>query len=85
VALTVAFWPGLIAAGETEQCVAVARREHDTFTCAAKPPVPLTEMTFGKVAVWPALIVALTDPKVEIEKSVGPVTVKFTAFEAPAP
>ena len=85
VTVTLAYWPEVIAAGETVQCVAVAGAEHDKFTCAEKPPEPVKEMTLGKVAVWPAVIVAVGEPKVGMEKSVVPVTVKSTAFEVPAP
>ena len=82
--MIVAYWPEGIAEGETEQCVAVAGREQDRLTEPVKPPVPFTKITFVKVAVWPALMVVATGPGVEMEKSVVPVTVKFTVFDVPA-
>jgi hypothetical protein len=69
--------------GLTEQVVEVAETgsEQDTFTWAEKPDCAAMVIAFVKVAVWPAATVCEVVPVEVIEKSGGPVTVKFTALE----
>lgn len=62
-------------------CVALKGREQDRFTCDAKPFWAEIDMALVKVAVCPALTVSVVVPVDVIEKSGGPVTVKFTALD----
>jgi len=65
--------------------VAFGGIEHVNATAAENPLCAATLIAFVNVAVVPAGTVTLVVPTDVIVKSGGPVTVKFTAFEVPAP
>ena len=71
--------------GLTAQVVAVAAtgRVQDKLTCDEKPLWAVTEITFVKVAVWPAATVTDVVPDEVIEKSGGPVTMKLVVALPP--
>src|SRR5258708_2283477 len=72
--------------GLTAQVVAVAvrGREQDKLTCDENPLWAVTEITFVKVAVWPAATVTDVVPDEVMEKSGGAVTMKLNGADAPA-
>jgi hypothetical protein len=69
--------------GFTAQLVWVAATgsEHDRLTCEEKPLCGVTETALVNMAIWPALMVCGVVPEDEMEKSGGPVTVKFIGAE----
>jgi hypothetical protein len=71
--------------GLIEQCVSVALNgvEQLNATAEENPPWPAMTIAFANIAVDPAATVTLVVPVDVIEKSGGPVTVKFVVALPP--